>query len=563
MKYFPTIITVFLIIYSINTCSQTQDSINSLNFEELTEKYYEYKFTDSLKAKRIIKIFLKKSKKQKDTIKTIQGYNFLSDIFNDDNIYLNHLDSLIEKTKKKPNKLFPAYLYSRKGRYYLYNSKINKSLKNYISAIKLTNIYRNDSLKYIFKQKIGILKYRNKNFNESKKINLETYNFYKKKPQFINLHEYYNLLSNISANYLKEKKYDSAIYFNNKSSKYALKNNFLFFIPFFKYRKGKIELDQKKYLLAINSFKESIPGIIDDENYYILSESYNYIAESYSKLGNLDAALKYNFLIDSLYSKTKITQKSQRNAYQFLINHYKEKKDLKNQLKYIEKFLKIDSILNSREKNLSKTFSEKYDKKRLIAEKEKIIYKLKNDISTFQKSKNYFLVILFIVIILFLYQYNKRKIQKKSFDKIITDLKNKKTTILNEGESKIESNNISKEIINDILSKLHSFEKSKGYTNSDITLSKLAKELNTNSNYLSKIINQNKGVNFSTYINKLRINYTLLLLEENEVIRKYTIAAIANEVGFKNAESFSKAFFKETKLKPSFYIKELENQKVA
>ncbi|WP_170062883.1 helix-turn-helix domain-containing protein, partial [Polaribacter butkevichii] len=170
--------------------------------------------------------------------------------------------------------------------------------------------------------------------------------------------------------------------------------------------------------------------------------------------------------------------------------------------------------------------------------------------------------ILFIVIILFLYQYNKRKIQKKSFDKIITDLKNKKTTILNEGENKIESSNISKEIINDILSKLHSFEKNKGFTNSDITLSKLAKELNTNSNYLSKIINQNKGVNFSTYVNKLRINYILLLLEENEVIRKYTIAAIANEVGFKNAESFSKAFFKETKLKPSFYIKELENQKV-
>ncbi|WP_211296705.1 hypothetical protein, partial [Polaribacter butkevichii] len=268
---------------------------------------------------------------------------------------------------------------------------MNKSLKNYIIALKYTELYKNDSLKHIFKQKISILKYRNKNFTESKMINLDSYNFYKENPHFINPREYYTLLSNISSNYLKEKKYDSAIFFNKESSKYALKNNFLFFIPYSIYRKGQIELDQKKYSLAISRFKEAIPGIIDEENYYILSESYNYISKAYTSLGNNDEALKYNLLIDSLYSKTKIIQKSQRNAYLYLINHYKEKKDLKKQLNYIEKFLKIDSILNSREKNLSKTFSEKYDKKRLIAEKEKIIYELKNDISTFQKSKNYFL----------------------------------------------------------------------------------------------------------------------------------------------------------------------------
>ena len=562
LKYCPTIIAILILASSISTFGQTKDSLNTLNFDELEDKYYEYKFTDSLKSKKIIDLFSQKAKKEKDTLNAIEGKYFLSEVFNNDKIYLNYLDNLIEKTKKKPNKLFPAYLYARKGRYYLSNSKINKSLKNYISAIKLTNIYRNDSLKYIFKQKIGILKYRNKNFNESKKINLEAYNFYKKKPKFINLHEYYNLLSNISSNYLKEKKYDSAIYFNKKASKHALKNNFLFFIPYSKYCKGKIELGQKKYILAINSFKESIPGIIDDENYYILSNAYNSIAKSYSKLDNINEALKYNLLIDSLYNKTKIIQESQRSAYLFLINHSKEKNKIKNQLKYIEKFLRIDSVLNIREKKLAKTFSENYERPKLIAEKEAIITELKGNISVFKETKTYLLGLLLITIVLFLYQYIRRTFQKKKFNKVIADLKNKKISLPIIEENKIESNNISKEITNDILNKLISFEKSKGFTNSNITLTKLAKELKTNSNYLSKTINQHKGINFSTYLSQLRINYTLSLLEENEVIRKYTIAAIATEVGFKSTESFSKAFFKDTKLKPSFYIKELENRKL-
>ena len=74
---------------------------------------------------------------------------------------------------------------------------------------------------------------------------------------------------------------------------------------------------------------------------------------------------------------------------------------------------------------------------------------------------------------------------------------------------------------------------------------------------MSKIINRYKDKSFSNYINYLRINYISSELKNNAELRKYTIVAIADEAGFNTAESFSKAFYKETGIYPSFFIKEL------
>ena len=86
----------------------------------------------------------------------------------------------------------------------------------------------------------------------------------------------------------------------------------------------------------------------------------------------------------------------------------------------------------------------------------------------------------------------------------------------------------------------------------------LSKSLSTNSNYLSKIINFYKGKNFSSYISDLRIDYCVEKLKTDEIFIKYSIKAIAFDIGFNNTESFSKAFYKKTGIYPSFFIKELE-----
>ena len=367
------------------------------------------------------------------------------------------------------------------------------------------------------------------------------------------------MLYNTSNTYLKLNKIDSSHIYNNKALFFAkkTKNNILIGISLL--GQGKLAFKEEKYTLTIKNIKKSLPYIITDENYATLSHAYNYIARSYIKLNNVDEAFHFNYLIDSLYQKTNITHHTQKSSYQFLIKYYKEKKDLKNQLIYIEKLIKVDSILNTREKNLAITFKNEYDIPKLNAEKEKIINQLKGNLNNSKKSTYVFLGISILILSLLFFQIRKKKILKNRFKKFIRAQSEVKESIAEIKEK--DTLNISKEIIENVLVGLTKFEKNHKFTDSSLSLKELAANLKTNSNYLSKIINFDKGKSYTVYIKDLRINYCLELLDKDELVRKYSIKALAKEVGFNTAESFSNAFYKKTGLNPSFYIKELNNRK--
>lgn len=130
----------------------------------------------------------------------------------------------------------------------------------------------------------------------------------------------------------------------------------------------------------------------------------------------------------------------------------------------------------------------------------------------------------------------------------------------NEADKENTSKERSKNIIpddrlQDIRLKLELFESNKDFLQKNITVNSLAKEFETNRDYLSKSVNELKEMNFSQYLNELRIGYIIEELNNNEKIRKYTIAAIADEIGYNNSESFSNAFRKMTGTLPSYYIK--------
>jgi AraC-like DNA-binding protein len=160
-----------------------------------------------------------------------------------------------------------------------------------------------------------------------------------------------------------------------------------------------------------------------------------------------------------------------------------------------------------------------------------------------------------------IYQQRMKKIYHLRFEEIIKEAEiNKNSETVTIEKNFVESKNatISKEIIDQIIQKLKLFEKEKGYINSKISINSLADEFETNSKYLSKIINEFKEKSFVTYINDLRIDYIILVLKEDKKMRKYNLQAIAIECGFNSAESFSTAFFKKTGIKPSFFIKQLD-----
>ncbi|MDR2238246.1 MAG: helix-turn-helix domain-containing protein [Chryseobacterium sp.] len=113
-----------------------------------------------------------------------------------------------------------------------------------------------------------------------------------------------------------------------------------------------------------------------------------------------------------------------------------------------------------------------------------------------------------------------------------------------------------------LLELLEDFEKGDLYNNKNMSLSFLAAELNTNTKYLSYVINQHKNADFKAYINRLRINYIVDKLINDDRYRQYKISILADECGFSSHSKFASVFKAVTDFSPSAYIKYLdaENQ---
>lgn len=91
------------------------------------------------------------------------------------------------------------------------------------------------------------------------------------------------------------------------------------------------------------------------------------------------------------------------------------------------------------------------------------------------------------------------------------------------------------------------------FTNPNLTLEQISKELNISTSYLSQKIKANSGENFSTFINSLRIKKAKKILINNEY-KNYTTTAIGLEAGFNSKSSFYRAFKKIEGCTPQEYI---------
>ena len=92
------------------------------------------------------------------------------------------------------------------------------------------------------------------------------------------------------------------------------------------------------------------------------------------------------------------------------------------------------------------------------------------------------------------------------------------------------------------------------FEKSNITIDTVAKKLGTNRTYLSEAINYYYNVNFSRWLNELRIQESKKLLSSQEY-DCYCIDGISKMVGFSSISAFNSNFKSITGLTPSFYRK--------
>lgn len=126
---------------------------------------------------------------------------------------------------------------------------------------------------------------------------------------------------------------------------------------------------------------------------------------------------------------------------------------------------------------------------------------------------------------------NKEKPKEKEVSAVeeITNDVPRATTILKESEDQI-------------LQGLLKFESSKRFTSKEMSLGMLAAQLNTNTKYLSEIINRHKEKNFNSYINELRINYITEKIKNEPNYLNYKVSYLAEECGFASHSTFTTVF---------------------
>lgn len=114
-------------------------------------------------------------------------------------------------------------------------------------------------------------------------------------------------------------------------------------------------------------------------------------------------------------------------------------------------------------------------------------------------------------------------------------------------------NKIDEKLVKEIQEKINIlFETRKIYTNPDLTLSILAKELNIRPQLLSQFINDNLNKSFTQFINEYRIDEAKRLLKESTQLK---IDAVGFESGFNSSSTFYSSFKKITGMTPSNYQK--------
>ncbi|HLV24017.1 MAG TPA: helix-turn-helix domain-containing protein [Moheibacter sp.] len=117
-----------------------------------------------------------------------------------------------------------------------------------------------------------------------------------------------------------------------------------------------------------------------------------------------------------------------------------------------------------------------------------------------------------------------------------------------------KSSNLLKESEKQILHGLEKFEAGKKFTHKDMSLGMLAAQLNTNTKYLSEVINRQKEKNFNSYINELRINYITEKIKSDPGYLNYKVSYLAEECGFSSHSTFTTVFKTIVGISPIMFV---------
>ncbi len=523
----------------------------------LLEKYTQ----NSKTASTYYSIYQKRAEKENNVYAFCISLYYLSDIALTNGNYatsLSYANSMLSKSQENDNKALQVSALNLLGNVSYQIRKYDEALEYYIKAFKISKQINPEELHLGLATNINMIRTRIHRYQEA----LNSYQDileqlekeeYKKISNYWS--HYVSVLLGEGVCYYHLQEYDTAINIYKKGQKLTQEHNLEKLEAILDMTIGEAYTSNKQYDQALNHlyrandyFKSS------DANFQSqLHTSYFHLATVFYKQKQYQKTLQY--LSESFSSITNTKEEGAiekiNEMYDLAYNAAKKLDNKELMIQYGEAYRRV---IDSFHLDDIRTKDRLYDKD--VSDLE-----AKNESLLSKNQVYFFLSVLFVLIIVGLLIYHLKKQQKNKllFEQLQQSNLQKKTSVL----PKIKKEFVTDEKAESLLQKLEEFHSTNFFLAPDCNLYTTAKRIDTNTSYLSKVMNEYQQKSFNEYINQLRINHCLEELKHNKKFRSYTIKAIAEELGYKSVNTFASAFKKETGISHSYYLRQILKKKDA
>ncbi|MDR2979785.1 MAG: tetratricopeptide repeat protein [Bacteroidales bacterium] len=346
---------------------------------------------------------------------------------------------------------------------------------------------------------------------------------------------------------------DSAVYFLNQSSQVARKNNATTVHNNF----GSYYKQRRIYDSALIHYNLALEGSGSYDRVREKAMTLSNLGKLFLEMNQLDSAIIYFEQSNAVANEYRILGTLMDN-YLTLYQIAKQKGENALAVEYLDRHLHLKDTIFNREKIIEITelqrMHETAKTDRQIAEL--MIEKRIKDGTIFWQQIVFLLVCSILLFILF--QKRKQdKVNKLLFEKSVEAVEAQED-LGKVYQKKYKKSKLAEKTQDELWTKILAImEDTSIVCDTKFSLGTLVELTHSNSTYVSQIIYNATKKNFRSFLNSYRIREAQRLFSEQGA-EKYTIEAVAIQVGFKSRSTFYDAFKEINGISPNFYLKSLQ-----
>ena len=548
----PYLVFLLLSMVTITVFSQelSKDQLLQLSFDSLDRIENELEY-GTMYSKKVFDAHILKAKYAKDTGQLAEAYR--KRVWGEDfALAIKYVDSAIGISTGVHEKRFPSKVHYTKGGLLYEADRPDEAVREFVTAYeaaKKANDY--ERIVDCFNA-IAIIKgeYGHQERAISLlRLSLDYLNTYEGKIDNYDLTKLITL-DNIARCYLQIKKIDSSRHYAQQGLDLSSQMKDLDTYQSLSALYAEINYYDGNYIKSRDTLLKYVKGTGDLSH----ADRLFYLGMIEGKIGNSAKKRKYFKRIDSLLDQNGYPlMDNVKEIFQFLLKDAIAKDEEAMVKNYADRLVYYDSILTTAEKEIRSILWTEFDLPEQEASKKVLSDEIQKKEGTI---RNYILLSILLISLLALYFIKYSRTQKKLREVMDQDVEPLKR---HPQKDDIAQMDIDPEVVQSTLEALDKWETNLGYLDQKTSQNSLASDLNTNTTYLSKIINTYKGQTFSNYIKDLRVTYAINHLKENpHIIDTHSTIQIAEMFGFSSLDVFARAIKSKIGVTPAVYFRKLK-----